>query len=400
MSSFVCIRTKYYKKNAFAKLLKHCKRIVDKTYNAFATKSVLGEYTKNNFSFEFRKLSDCRKEYKEINKKRPRKDFNECFEHLLIFSRDQFERIERLAEKKGKSKEYIEELFKKYIDEYCKDIKEKYGFEPLGFHFHMDEGHHDENGNLKRNIHAHVHFYNYDFKNKLAPLKKIQKKVLDPETGKKEVNPAFSDFQTIAAKTFKKLGFKRGISKQSTEKEHLDRDAYIAQKQKEIEKNQILIAKKQEEQREKQKRIEQEQERKQEEQKQKEQDILKINEKIEKENKKLNDLKYDNHLLNQKHKLLKDEYNNLQNILNQLHTKINNFLSNMKDWLSKTFKSRIEAEIDYSNNVKKSKQELEDLKREEAYKEYQEKINEVINLTKEPKEQKLRILDKKKSPKK
>lgn len=225
MKRYVSARTKYYKKNTGASLSNQIYRIVNSSYNAADCNTVHERLTHLNFYNHLYSKTALRKLHKEVSGRRPRSDFNEIFEHLLIFSRDQVNEIQRKNHENGLT---IEAVFKAQIDEYCRHIKEKYGFEPIGYAFHLDEGHISKDGDFLTNPHCHIEFYNYDFKRKLSPLKKIQKKV--KVDGKNEVNPAFSDFQDIAASAFQKLGFERGEKLQSKYKKHLQKEKYVKNK--------------------------------------------------------------------------------------------------------------------------------------------------------------------------
>lgn len=251
MKNFVAIRTKYYKKKQAKKLDDHVRRKNETTSNAYP------HLTAENFSFQFKSKSSCNEEYKKITGKKTRSDFNEVFEHLGVLSLEKYEFLEK---KYGKDQVKVE--MAKLVKKYALEIKEKYGFEPLRFDFHLDEGHTDENGVFKRNIHFHLQFFNYDFKNKVSPLKKLQLKTLkivDLKTGeelegldKPEIeervkkgeikkiyitNPFFSDLQDVAANIFNIAGFKRGV-KRDTPLKHLEKDAFITNKQKEIQAQQ------------------------------------------------------------------------------------------------------------------------------------------------------------------
>lgn len=246
---FIAIRTRYYKKEKAKSLDKHVRRKSHTTTNAYP------HLSENNFSKQFRTKTSCNDEYFQINGRKTRSDFNEVFEHMGILSLDKFEELE-----KKYPKDKLQPALLRLVEKYALEIKDKYGFEPLRCDFHLDEGHYDENGIFKRNIHFHLQFYNYDFKNKLSPLKNIQKKVvsnIDLSTGEEvsnlskedlesgiengkikrilTVNPFFSDIQDIAARIFKPAGFRRGISKSITGKEHFSKDKYISEKHKEQE---------------------------------------------------------------------------------------------------------------------------------------------------------------------
>ena len=151
---------------------------------------------------------------------------NTLFEHVVILSE---EHVARLEKKYGKEKVHkkIVEALKKYSNQYA----EKYGFTSCGGVLHADEGFYDDNGNFNRNIHAHVMFFNYDFKNKKSNLRKLFKKSLDPETGRThELNPNFVAIQDLAFECFRHLKFSRGKSKLITAKEYLTKHVFLKKK--------------------------------------------------------------------------------------------------------------------------------------------------------------------------
>jgi hypothetical protein len=107
------------------------------------------------------------------------------------------------------------------FEDFQNQIKERFGFTPVGFNFHMDEGHVDKENNLKsRNYHAHVVLFNFDFETKLQPLRTMK-----PQD--------FSEMQDIAGKAFEKLGYQRGLSKEQTKAQHLEKEQHIERKLKE-----------------------------------------------------------------------------------------------------------------------------------------------------------------------
>tara|TARA_Y100001978_G_scaffold190789_1_gene194297 strand:+ start:2444 stop:3874 length:1431 start_codon:yes stop_codon:yes gene_type:complete len=227
--SFVSVRSRYYKSGQAKSIYKHISREVSESYDATKTQSVFPEYMENNLSHEFRSIEDCDQQYQETTGKKPRSDFRKAYEHVLSFSEDQFIELEA---------EYGEKVAKSALLEHLKlytlKIQEEHGFEPVRIDLHLDEGSIDPStGEFKRNIHSHIMFYNYDFENKFSPLSKLLKKVKDPVTNKLISNPAMSKFQDLAGDVFADLGFKRGVSKALTNKKHLSRDQFIAQKQSE-----------------------------------------------------------------------------------------------------------------------------------------------------------------------
>lgn len=222
MKNYVSANAKYYKNSNASGAFGHILRTF------LQNKNVYPEFTKNNFS-----SPDIVKKYEELYsnhqsnlKKKMTGKENTFLDVVVAFSLDTFEELE-----KNLSKEELEEKLKLCMNSFLNTLKMNYGFEPVGFAFHLDEGHIcPETGILKRNIHAHAIIYNYDFKNKVAPLRKMKKE-------------DFSDWQDLAGHSFAPLGFQRGISKDETLKNHLEKDDLIAEKHKEIERLKTVVKK-------------------------------------------------------------------------------------------------------------------------------------------------------------
>lgn len=162
--------------------------------------------------------------YKEVTGKKTRKDFNLLFEHIVVLSEHQYVRIEK---KYGDVK--AKQLLVNYLRKYAVQIKKEFGFEPLAIDLHLDEGRYEE-GRFVRNIHAHVSFFNYDFKNKVAPLRHLMTKGKNSKSRTNQLNPNFEKMQDIVANTFKPLGFERGESKNVTGREHLQKEKFVKEK--------------------------------------------------------------------------------------------------------------------------------------------------------------------------
>lgn len=204
---FISVNSKYYKHSNSSGEMGHVDRLFKENVNAFS------EYTKYNFGSDFN-LHD---KYKELHQQRVnatgknvRKDATTFVDSVMAFSLDQWEHLEQ---KHGHEK--LEKAMRVMMDDYMQEMKKTYGLEPVGFKFHLDEGH-IKNG-LKRNVHAHVVFYNYDFEKGVSPWRSLKKK-------------DFSNFQDIAAKAFERAGFERGVSREHTSKKHLEKDDFVADK--------------------------------------------------------------------------------------------------------------------------------------------------------------------------
>ena len=206
--SFISVNSKYYKHSNASGEMAHVDRLFQDNVNAFA------EHTKNNFGSDqklFDKYNELHQQRVNATGKKVRKDATTFVDSVVSFSRDQWEELEAKY-----PPEKLQAGMKKMMDDYLSEMKKTYGLEPVGYKFHLDEGH--NKNDLKRNVHAHVIFYNYDFEKGVSPWRSLKKK-------------DFSNFQDIAAKAFEKAGFQRGISKEKTNKQHLQRDEYIKQKQ-------------------------------------------------------------------------------------------------------------------------------------------------------------------------
>jgi hypothetical protein len=210
MKRFVSFNIKYYKKTKVDVLSAHCERKIEDTENVIDKKLTIknqyffyGKSIKQNFNEKF-------ENYKKILGKNPRSDFNCYLEGVLAFSNDKFQ------------KAFKEDplVFETALTESLDRISKEFGFTGLGWSLHVDEGYKQEDGSIILNPHAHLSFFNYDFENRISTFKKLKKK-------------DFSRMQDICGEVFKELGFERGISKKITNKKHLEKADFVAQKTKE-----------------------------------------------------------------------------------------------------------------------------------------------------------------------
>lgn len=114
------------------------------------------------------------------------------------------------------------------FDNFTKNLCEKYGFTPLQVSLHLDEGY-IENGVARSNIHAHLTLFNFDFDKERSVLRTLKKQ-------------DYKDLQDLAANSFQEVGFNfiRGIDKEITKQEHLEKNDHVIQKQTLELKQQIL----------------------------------------------------------------------------------------------------------------------------------------------------------------
>ena len=154
------------------------------------------QYGKNTFH-DFSRLEELQEKRKQQQKKFSsiRKNENEIFECVVVFSEEQFSKIEKMK------------VHEKLII-FCNEMKKNYGFEPLQFDFHLDEGEGE-----KTNVHAHLVFYNFDFEKNKSVLRNLKKEDM-------------SKMQDLVGQVFTDLGFKRGIKKEITNAKHLKPQEY------------------------------------------------------------------------------------------------------------------------------------------------------------------------------
>ncbi|MCK8120638.1 plasmid recombination protein [Pseudoalteromonas sp. 2CM32C] len=227
---YCAVNTKYYKNSNIGEI-DHVLRNMTINVNAIEC------LTKNNFGFSF---GNCNlkshyqnklEQAKKANNLALQKNSNTFIDSVLIFDSVQFEKCLN----DGKKNE-IEQATKNFMNEY----KNLYGFEPIGFEFHLDEGttidfdkyerldteeqkkyvaldNPDEDFTteyIKKNVHAHAVFLNYDFEQNKSCLRNMRKK-------------DWENSQDLLHKHFKKFGFDRGEKKQTSKKDHKNKADFV-----------------------------------------------------------------------------------------------------------------------------------------------------------------------------
>ncbi len=121
------------------------------------------------------------------------------------------------------AKEYLEQGkdLSLGVDNFVNNLKEKYNIETLVVSEHFDEGYYKDN-KVVRNYHYHLVAYNYSLENMKSFASNLKRQ-------------DYRDLQDLASVSFKSanLDFDRGVSKLISKKEHLERNDFIIQKQKE-----------------------------------------------------------------------------------------------------------------------------------------------------------------------
>lgn len=215
MKNYVSANFKYYKDSQAKGEIGHVQR------SFLKNKNVIEEFSKNNFSSN----NDILKEYQNQVKlaeaqkgKKFQKNANTFLDCVLSLSEAQFNEL------KETSFDYQSDM-RECLNDYAMRIEEKTGFKSLGWVFHADEGHYsEEQKRYVMNYHAQMIFLNYNFETKKQPLRELQKR------GNESV---WSKIQDEAQLSFESLGFQRGESKENTKKEHLEKDKFIIEKNRE-----------------------------------------------------------------------------------------------------------------------------------------------------------------------
>jgi len=205
--NYVSFNAKYWKHSKTVGLFSHSERLFQKNKNVLDP-----ELSKSNFG-----TSGLSEKYYAVHQqrqsiKKARSDANTLIEAVLAFSNDRFQELEKKL-----SRQQLREEFDSQLQVLVNKIEKKYKLKFLAYQFHMDEYHIDKLGNKKINYHAHVYFYNYDFESSTSPLRTMKRK-------------DWSTIQDLCGFSFSKWKFRRGLSKEKTKKEHLEKDEYIKQK--------------------------------------------------------------------------------------------------------------------------------------------------------------------------
>ena len=227
MKNFISFNAKYYKKERVRQIQLHNTRQSEIDY---LIEPILANITDTDLSIEFDKKYALMKAIATKNKSYVKEYGNHILEAVVAISEDQAKQI---IKEDGNA----DRLFKGF-EQTAQDIKVRYGLEPLQVSLHLDEGHEKQiqsdkvsGKDYSHNIHCHITFLNYDFKQEKTVLRTLKKS-------------DWENMQDISASAFKKHGmdFKRDKKKLSKGKDHLERNEFVAQQQlKDIESLQTEI---------------------------------------------------------------------------------------------------------------------------------------------------------------
>lgn len=211
MAAYVACNAKYYKKSNWKGLSGHVHRQFENDEN------VRPELSHENFGRQFADLPTLEQrmmEAKQAAGLRARgfqADANVVLDNVLILSR---ERVEAL--KSANPDGYKADILAAAVA-LSERVRDEYGLEPMGIQFHWDEGHENKDGQFVHNYHAHMQFFNFDFKKLNQPLRRMKR-------------GDFSKLQDLAVEAYAGLGFERGQSKKITKNNHLEKRQHVAKK--------------------------------------------------------------------------------------------------------------------------------------------------------------------------
>lgn len=225
MRNYISVNAKYYKATEVSKRAKHNDRSAKIDYLLPIENRKFNNIENNFGQFSMgEKFSLLNQKKQQIQKEKGfyKKD-DDLIEMVVSLSEEQA--LNYLNQEGGDDK-----LFSGFL-QLAEDIKMKFGFEPCGISLHLDEGFVTPTGDIKYNIHAHLDFLNFDFKNEKTVLRNMKKQ-------------HWRDLQDLAQNSFQKkdLDFIRGEQKLDNSKDHLEKNDYIASKQqREINSNQNTL---------------------------------------------------------------------------------------------------------------------------------------------------------------
>jgi hypothetical protein len=207
MANFVSARTEYYTMSQASGELKHVERAFTENKNVLG---VHGDFVWRSCDLHAQFLALVQEAEKRKGKKF-QINSNLYLDTVLVLSR---ELVEQLQNDLGDN---FESSLRSCISDFEQRFKDAYGFTPVGYSFHGDEGHvHPVTNEVIRNYHFHVISLNFDFLTNTQPLRKMQL-------------GDWSVVQDLAGHAFSSLGFVRGESKSKTKKKHLDKNSFIEQ---------------------------------------------------------------------------------------------------------------------------------------------------------------------------
>lgn len=223
LASFVSARTEYYSLSQASGELKHVERGFSVNKNVLSSS---GDFVWHSCDIHAR-LLELVHDAEKLKGKKFQKNSNIYLDTVVVLSREQ---VELLQKELGSS---FSSALCSCVSNFEQRFQSAYGFTPVGYSFHGDEGHvNPVDGSVIRNYHFHVISLNFDFKIKAQPLRKMQRS-------------DWSQVQDLVGDSFSCLGFIRGESKEKTKKKHLDKNSFVAnillEKEKQLAEQDLLL---------------------------------------------------------------------------------------------------------------------------------------------------------------
>lgn len=255
MKNKIAVNTKYFSRSKIESEVGHVLRVFAEDKNVIDK-----ALTASNFGIDDAQINNILKKRMDDMMTAKGKS-NVLIDSCLVFPLEAFEEMKR--KHPNDWKDQIDRSIKLMMLE----MRDKMGFEPIGFKVHLDEGKLDEDGNTVLNPHAHLLFANICKQDltitktrKLTQKGEDGKALRDPNNSKRyiyqtdeEGNVLTEEYkvnlknkmplqhyrergegtvwglqQDIAAKHLKHLGFERGVV--NSKKKHLEKADHVARK--------------------------------------------------------------------------------------------------------------------------------------------------------------------------
>jgi len=176
MKNKIAVRSEYFNRSQAKGVAAHVKRELANDKNVIDSK-----LTKYNFGTN---TDVYNRNYLQATQAMPDTVKNTLIDSVLVFPLDRMKQLRQECIADGR--DWRREI-DKAINAMAEEMENEMGFTFVGYKMHLDEGHHDANGKVVLNPHAHLHFANICQKD--VVLEKRQNITLKDENGKAMKDP-------------------------------------------------------------------------------------------------------------------------------------------------------------------------------------------------------------------
>jgi hypothetical protein len=176
MKNRIGVRSEYFNRKQAKGVAAHVKREFANDKNVIDPR-----YTAHNFGTD---TDTYNQNYLEALQAMPDSVKNTLIDSVLVLP---YERMKELTKECKKDGRKWQDEMDKAITEMAKEMEDEMGFTFIGYRMHLDEGHHDAEGKVVLNTHAHLHFANICTKD--VVLEKRQNITVKDENGKAIKDP-------------------------------------------------------------------------------------------------------------------------------------------------------------------------------------------------------------------